>query len=151
MSSDLSENLERNGDEFQKGTIKGVYRPKDGTNHQIYHAIGYGGYNGNIELLIVVLDGKITKIVKYYSGETPGLGSKATESEFLDKFIGVDLATAERFAVLADGGNVRPVSSATYSSRAVIKAINCTLAFYKEYGLKIAAMPLETLNAEAAI
>lgn len=142
ISSDLSANFERVGDSFENGTVKGVYRPLDGSNVQIYHTVGYGAYKGTIELLVVIKDDVIDKILTFSSSETPGLGSKATEDTFYSNFVGVNAATTDTFAVVKEGGTVQEIASATYSSRAVTRAINCVIEFYQLYGKAVSEMEL---------
>lgn len=142
ISSDLSANFERVGDSFENGTVKGVYRPLDGSNVQIYYTAGYGAYKGTIELLVVIKDDVIDKILTFSSSETPGLGSKATEDTFYSNFVGVNAATTDTFAVVKEGGTVQEIASATYSSRAVTRAINCVIEFYQLYGKAVSEMEL---------
>lgn len=142
ISTDLSADFERVGDSFKNGTVKGVYRPLDGNNVQIYYTAGYGAYKGTIELLVVIKDDVIDKILTFSSSETPGLGSKATEDTFYANFIGVNAATTDTFAVVKEGGTVQQIASATYSSRAVTRAVNCVIEFYQLYGKAISEMEL---------
>lgn len=142
ISTDLSADFERVGDSFKNGTVKGVYRPLDGNNVQIYYTAGYGAYKGTIELLVVIKDDVIDKILTFSSSETPGLGSKATEDTFYANFIGVNAATTDTFAVVKEGGTVQQIASATYSSRAVTRAVNCAIEFYQLYGKAISEMEL---------
>ena len=69
-------------------------------------------------------DGKVTGIGFVSCGETPGLGSRATESEYLDKYKNMDTKEAVE--------SVDNVTSATYSSKGLKKGIAKALDIYNE-------------------
>ena len=82
------------------------------------------GYGGSIELLVAVaMDGSVLnyKIVKH--NETPGLGDKATKSDFISQYIG---KTKDHLVVTKDPSDtedIMAISGATITSRAVTKAV----------------------------
>jgi len=63
--------------------------------------------------------------------ETPGLGTKVTESEYLEQYIGKGLDDFD-FRVVKDGGNVEAITGATITSRAVGICIEQGLREYKD-------------------
>ena len=88
------------------------------------------GFSGRIELIVgFLLDGTITGYTVIEQKETPGLGTKVTESKFSNQFKGMN-PRSHGFKVKQDGGEIDAVTSATISSRAVIDAIKRA---YKNY------------------
>jgi len=79
------------------------------------------GYGGAINMLIGLEDeATIRGITVISHGETPGLGSKITESFFTDQFV---LITIDDVALRRDGGQIDAITGATISSRAVADAV----------------------------
>lgn len=82
------------------------------------------GFGGRIELMLgLMVDGTINKYKVIKHKETPGLGSKITESKFSDQFHGKNPGKKKIFKVKQDGGELDAVTAATISSRAVVDAI----------------------------
>ena len=81
------------------------------------------GFGGKIEMMLgLMVDGTINKYKIIEHKETPGLGSKITESRFSDQFHGMNPGK-KGFKVKQDGGDIDAVTAATISSRAVVDAI----------------------------
>jgi electron transport complex protein RnfG len=85
------------------------------------------GYSGRIELIVGVdTVGQIINVSVLDHKETPGLGSKISDPEFIGQFIG-QTSSSMKYQVDKDGGDVDAISGATISSRsftsAVIKAL----------------------------
>jgi Na+-translocating ferredoxin:NAD+ oxidoreductase subunit G len=81
------------------------------------------GYGGTINVIVgVTTGGEITGVVVLKHSETPGLGAKITNPEWLAKFAGRSLQNT-RWAVTKDGGDIDYTSGATISPRAVVAAI----------------------------
>lgn len=77
------------------------------------------GYSSEIFLLVALsTDKRIEKIKILSQQETPGLGTEITKRDFLDQFIGKNTPNLEVKK------NIMPVSGATISSSAVVRAIN---------------------------
>ncbi|HYX06289.1 MAG TPA: RnfABCDGE type electron transport complex subunit G [Bacteroidales bacterium] len=92
------------------------------------------GYGGQIDLMVgFTPDGQINKISVLDQKETPGLGTKMTDSVFKDQFNGKD---PEQFKlkVKKDGGDVDAITAATISSRAFCDAVEKAYKIYKEQG-----------------
>lgn len=81
------------------------------------------GYGGDIALMVGFdADGVVEGVRILSHSETPGLGAKVVEADFLDQFVGLDPATGS-VAVVADGGRIDSITAATISSRAVCTGI----------------------------
>ncbi|MCX7845164.1 MAG: RnfABCDGE type electron transport complex subunit G [Dictyoglomaceae bacterium] len=81
------------------------------------------GYSSDINLLVGLdSSGKITKIKIISQQETPGLGAEITKNEFLDQFIGKNSPNMELKK------DIQPITGATISSRAVLRAVKEALS-----------------------
>jgi electron transport complex protein RnfG len=92
-----------------------------GTAVQTYSDNGFGGRVS----LMVGFDtaNKILNVSVLKHNETPGLGTRMTESRFKDQFKGKDPAVF-KIKVKKDGGEVDAITAATISSRAFCAAMN---------------------------
>lgn len=88
-----------------------------------------GGYGGPIRMLVGVgPDGKLIKVqVLSASGETPGLGSKAVESGFIEKYVGMQAPIALVKGRAPKGNEIQGITGATISSKAVTDGVNAAL------------------------
>ena len=113
-------NLDINYDEKEK-----VFTANE-NNQIIAHAFltsDSNGYGGKISVLMGVdTNCKITGLKIMESNETPGLGSKASEPKFKNKFKDKGFDNF-KFKVKKDGGDVDAITAATITSRAVTKAL----------------------------
>ncbi len=81
------------------------------------------GFAGRIEMMAGFLpDGTIHKIVVLSHKETPGLGTRMTESKFKDQFSGKN-PDSFKLKVKKDNGDVDAITAATISSRAYCDAL----------------------------
>jgi electron transport complex protein RnfG len=95
---------------------------------------GYGitssvktGYSGYFSIVFgMAPDGTIERVRILESFETPGLGSKAGESPFIDQFDGKQGDSFD-FRVVKDGGQIDAITGATITSRAVCDALTAGL------------------------
>lgn len=109
------------------------YSGGDATIEAVYAAQGAGwvlqvsplnSYSGNLTLLVGITgDGAVSGVAVTESGETEGLGLRASESEFRTQFTG----RSGGVRVEADGGEISAISGATVTSRAVCAAVNSAL------------------------
>jgi electron transport complex protein RnfG len=84
------------------------------------------GYSGVISMLVGINPDYTIKDVAILSQtETPGLGSKITEKEFTDQFIGL---SSTDLVLSRDGGSIDAITGATISSRAVTDTIKGKMA-----------------------
>lgn len=120
-------NNEPDKDIILKDGLKVFVGKKDGeiTGYAV-NVIETSGYGGAISVLTGVdKKGLITGVAIIYHTETPGLGDKIEDKEFLRSFEGLKIS--DRIAVKKDGGNIEQFSGATISPRAVAKAVNSSL------------------------
>jgi electron transport complex protein RnfG len=81
------------------------------------------GYGGKITLLVGIgTDLNVAGVIVVSHTETAGLGSEVSREPWLAQFVGKGASGA--FAVNKDGGEIQAVSSATISSRAVVRGVN---------------------------
>ena len=89
------------------------------------------GFSGNISLMVGILaNGTINNISVLQHAETPGLGSKMSESSFKDQFNNKN-TTSFNFNVKKEGGDVDAITAATISSRAFCDAVNRALSTFE--------------------
>ena len=80
------------------------------------------GYKDTIRMCVLINEEcRVAGIRVLSSSETPGLGSRAVEDEYLDQFLG-------KSAELRFGAGIDAVSGATISSRAILNGLNEVLA-----------------------
>jgi electron transport complex protein RnfG len=97
------------------------------------------GYSGNIEVMVGVNpDEKLNAIEILSHAETPGLGSRITETGFKDMFKNKGLDNAD-WRVKKDGGEFDQITGATISPRAIVGAVKKGLEFYRDHKQKIVA------------
>jgi len=90
------------------------------------------GYSGKIVALVGIdRDFKIAGVKVLAQNETPGLGAKITEKDFLAQFIGKSL---EKIFLRNDNkdGEIDAITSATISSRAITEGIRRKIIEFKE-------------------
>ncbi len=85
------------------------------------------GYGGDISVMTgVVSDGKVTGVNILSHAETAGLGAKAAEQSFRDKFVGlVNGITVSKDK--AGENSIDAITGATITSRAVVNAVNAAI------------------------
>jgi electron transport complex protein RnfG len=104
-----------------------------------FKVIAADGYSGDIEIMVgLKVDETLSAIEILTHAETPGLGSKISESWFKNMFKGKSLSNAD-WRVKKDGGEFDQISGATISPRAVVKAVKAGLEFYRDNSSKIIA------------
>ncbi len=82
------------------------------------------GFDGEVDMMVAITPEGAVKGIRVISHtETPGLGSVATEDDYLGTYRG---KTGE----LAFGGDVDALAGATFSSRAILEGVNAALACY---------------------
>jgi len=82
------------------------------------------GYGGEISILVGLEDAEtIRGIIIVSHQESPGIGSMITESNFTDKFVGLNI---DDVALRQEGGQIDGITGATISSKAVIDAVRET-------------------------
>ena len=93
----------------------------------------YGvGYDGNIGVMLTILveDETLGSIAVTTHTETPGVGTKAfNNANFMNQFKNKPLSTN----LSPGGGNVDAVTSATYTSNGVARAVQKGIELYKKH------------------
>ena len=123
---------------FGTQALTGVYRARlEGRPvGLIFSPVRSRGYNGVMELAIGVrYDGSLTGVRLLQHRETPGLGAQVHQDNtpWILGFNGrsLDNTPAHAWAVEKDGGDFDHISGATSSQRAVIRAVEHTLNYYR--------------------
>ncbi len=124
------------------GEVLGVYVPKaEGKDVYVIVARGFGAYKGSLDLLVNITNGKIVKIAAYEANETPGLGSKALQEGYFERYYDQPItpqfkgfALVKRPAEMPD--EVSAVTGASKSSTAVTNAVNAAVKWYQMRVLK---------------
>lgn len=81
------------------------------------------GYSGDISLMVgFTVNGEIQNVVVIEHKETPGLGSKMSDSKFLNQFLEKNPGDIN-LRVKKDGGSIDAITGATISSRAFSEAV----------------------------
>ena len=114
------------------------YAKKNGQIQAIAVESSASGYEDQVGVMlsIKVQDGTLDGIAITTHSETPGVGTKAFESKgFMSQFTGKSLST--NFS--SQGGEMDAVSGATYTSNAVMNAVQKGVEIYNEYKSEILA------------
>lgn len=92
----------------------------------------YKSFGGTLTAMVGVdKDGKITGVTVTEHADTPGLGTKAMEEEYLAQYSGVDTAGENN---IKNDANLDQVVGATISSNAVYQCVSEALQQFKECG-----------------
>jgi len=94
------------------------------------------GYAPGIKITVGLgADGKIKGISVTEHSETPGLGAKAQDTAFYDKFKDKSLDTPLTVVKGApsNANEVQAITSATVTTKGITNAVNTAVAFYKQY------------------
>lgn len=93
------------------------------------------GYGGDVKVMTAIApDGKILNLaILDVSNETPGLGQNVTKKDFYSQFISKD----QKLSI----NDIDTVTSATYSSKAVLNAVNKALETFQKLAATPVALP----------
>lgn len=104
-----------------------AYLSENGETQGFVGIVCGAGFGGDIRLVVAVSpEGKILGAGVQEHSETPGVGSRAVDGDFIASFTGASYPVAEN--------GVDSVSGATISSRAVITAADELLSLIREGG-----------------
>jgi len=126
-------------DRFVKLEEEGLLSDKVAGVYEAYsqdNLIGYvvdvttKGYGGTINLTVGVnTDGHVTGVIVGDNSETPGLGSKAKEPDFINQF--GEVTVNDTLSVVKQGkksaNEIQAISGATITSRAVTDGVQAAL------------------------
>lgn len=117
-----------------------VYRArKDGQPvAAIIQTVAPDGYSGRILLLVAIREsGELIGVRVVEHAETPGLGDAidARKSGWILQFAGraLDNPPAEKWKVKRDNGNFDQITSATITSRSVVKAVYNSIVYFNTH------------------
>ena len=104
----------------------------------VLSAIAPNGYNGPIHLLVgIKYDGSLAGVRVVKHRETPGLGDavEVRRSDWILSFDNKSLHNPEQknWKVKRDGGQFDQFTGATITPRAIVKAVNSTLLYFKKH------------------
>ncbi|HOJ76817.1 MAG TPA: RnfABCDGE type electron transport complex subunit G [Bacillota bacterium] len=106
---------------------------KNGQRIGLVFKVATSGYSSDIQMLVGInSDGQLYQVLILDQQETPGLGSRITDTEFIGQKAIYNSGT-KKLALTKDGGSVQAVTGATISSRAVVRGINQALAAYQSF------------------
>lgn len=113
----------------QTGIVE-VYRAYHDEEQQGFaFVVDQQGYAGPIRMVIgVTQTGNLSGLTVISQSETPGLGAKIKNELFLKQPAFREAKAGAALAVTKDKGEVDAVSSATISSRAVVRGVNAALS-----------------------
>ena len=128
----LHDELEQ--DSAYNASITSVVEAKDDSGETVGYVIdvsSHGGYGGDIGFSLGVdTEGSVEGISITSIDETPGLGMKAkSDPEFCDQFIG---ESDPALALSGDGGEIDGITSATFTSRCMVRGVNTALKYFQE-------------------
>ena len=94
------------------------------------------GFGGELEIMTgFYINGTMAGYKVLNHKETPGLGSKIMENEFMSQFIGLKIEGG-KLKLRKDGGQIDGITSATISSKALLDAVNNAKKAYDRFSLK---------------
>ena len=120
---------EKNHEEFKINYFEAM---RDGNVVAFIFTTSAKGYGGDVKVMTAIApDGKILNLaILDVSNETPGLGQNVTKPDFYSQFKGQN----ETLTI----NEIDAVTSATYSSKAVLNAVNTALESFQ----KLASVPV---------
>lgn len=104
--------------------VTAVFEVTDADGNIFGYAVSVSpsGFGGNIDMIVGIgTDGKITGVNITALSETPGLGSRVNDANYLSQYNGTG-------GKLALGSDIDAISGATISSRSVLAGVNRALA-----------------------
>ena len=112
-------------------TLDSLYRADNGG--YVVSTVCSEGYGGDVSVMVGITKDLTVNQVKIMSmSETPGLGAKASEPEFIRQYDGLAAGiTVVKNTAPADN-QIEAISGATITSKAVTKAVNTALQAAKE-------------------
>lgn len=89
-----------------------------------------GGFGGDLTLMVGFdADGRILGVSIVSLSETPGLGARVNDANYLSQYVG----KSGTLTLNKDGGEIDAISGATISSRAVLSAVNAATERLQTY------------------
>lgn len=106
---------------------------KDGQKVGYVIGVTSSGFGGELKIMVgVSLDGTIQGANVLSHSETPGLGAKSQEPEFIDQYKGQ--STDKELVVVktapSSDGQIQAITAATITSKAVTVGVNDAIAYF---------------------
>lgn len=119
-------------------TFRPAYREDDTPVGYAVQFATAAGYGGEIRMMLGIDTAGVTTGLVILSGhkETPGLGAKITEADFLAAFRNKPLKSTD-WRIAKEGGVIDEITAATVSSRAVTDAIKAAAAAFAAHQNKL--------------
>jgi len=114
--------------------ITGVYKAtRDGADAGYCVEVKPKGFGGVLTLIVGInADGTVAGAKVTSHAETPGLGAKSQDAEWIAQYGGQ--AANGSLAVTKDGGTINAITGATITSRAVTKGVNTAAQYIATLG-----------------
>lgn len=107
-------------------TLDSVYRAENGG--YVVSTVCAEGYGGDVSVMVgITADLKIHQAKIMSMSETPGLGAKAAQPDFINQYSGLSGGIQVIKNSAPTGNQVEAISGATVTSKAVTKAVNAAL------------------------
>lgn len=112
---------------YESPNFIGAYQDNSGKGCAVY--VKVHGYGGDIKILVGIdPNGTIAGLQVIENAETPGLGTRALELDYLIQYVGETAPVALK----ADGGTIDAVAGSTISSKAVAHGVTIAFEVYEE-------------------
>ena len=110
-------------------SVEELYRVRRDGNVVGYCAnVKSAGFGGDIDMMVAISpDGELLGVRIVSMSETPGLGSRAGEEDYLSQYEQMTFPGSHAHEDLVLGEDVDAISGATISSRAVLSGVNAAL------------------------
>lgn len=109
----------------ETGTVQAVYASEAGYAIQVAPS----GFNGEIVMMVGIIDGKVNNFTVISHAETPSLGAEAaSDNEKGQAFRAQFTGLSGTLDVTKNGGTIDALTSATITSEAVTEGVNAALA-----------------------
>ena len=106
------------------------------TGEWVFDVTSGEGYHGEVQLMVGInADGTVAGLQVVAEDETDGIGTKAFEDAYVEKFVGMAASGALTTGdAAADQTHVDAVSGATFTSNAVVDCLNIAFEAYAQMG-----------------
>ena len=119
----FSELADEDGQTYENGEVI-YYAVSDDGAWNAFLASGSGGFRGDVQVYLYFRGGVLEKLILGENGET--YLSHLESANYYDQFLGKGIAEL-------DGLSVDMVSGATYSSRAIARAVDAAVQYWNEH------------------
>ena len=115
------------------GTVGWVGKNAAGDTVGYVFSTSASGYGGNVKVMTGFdTEGTVTGVQILEIEETPGLGMRAKTVEFLSRFLNTTTELSVVKGEKSSDGKIEALTSATITSRAMVKAVNAARDCYNE-------------------